>query len=166
MVDGAYCCFPFDMPYSTDGTLRIAAELADEVIPTSAPWETEIVKRNQYLVGQPGDYYLVVDADEEFVGEIPDLEQDDYQIELRRTDPVGPYSIYRLFKHRDGIRYNGTHHALFVGDKFLNRRDLPVVKGCHLIHHMDRPRERVEAKGVYYRRLKEQEAPFRAEYGL
>lgn len=166
LVDGAYCGFPFDKPYSTDTTLAIAAEFADEVINTTAPWQSEIVKRNEYLVGKPGDYYLIVDADEEIVGELPELKHDDYRVDLKRTDPVMSYSIFRLFKHRKGIRYNGTHHALFVGEKLLNKRDLPVVKGLHLIHHIDRSQERTEAKGVYYRHLKGEEAAFRAEHKL
>ena len=166
LVDGAYDLFPSDVPYSTDGTLAIAAEFADEVIETTAPWQSEIVKRNEYLVGKPGDYYLVVDADEEVIGSMPTLENEDYQVMLKRTDPVPAYVVYRLFAHRPSIRYHGTHHALFVGNELLNKRKIPVVNGLSLIHHMDRPQERVEAKGEYYRHLKEAEAAFRAEHRL
>ena len=167
VVDGAYRGFPHEKPFSTDGTCAIAAEFADEVIEADAAWTDEIVKRNQYLVGKSGDYYLVVDADEEFSGAMPPLVDDDYEIELRRTDDIDPYPVYRVFKHREGIKYKGTHHALWVDGELLNHRPIKTLEGCHLKHYIgERDERRKLDKGIYYERLKLAEMSARRHYKL
>ena len=167
VVDGAYCAFPHERPYSADQTLAIAAEFADEVIGAHGPWPDEIAKRNQYLIGKPGDYYLMLDADEEFIGELPELVDDDYEIELRRTDHVSPYPVYRLFKHREGIKYEGTHHALWVDGELINKRPLKTLEGCYIKHYIgERDEQRKRDKGIYYERLRLAEMSVRKHYNL
>jgi len=167
VVDGAYVDFPHKRPYSTDGSLEIAKRYADMVIETKETWQDEIEKRNQYLVGNDGDYYLMVDADEVIEGNIPKLTKDDYQIMLHRVNEKTPYPVYRIFKHRKGLQYWGTHHALWVDNELLNKKEMPIVQDCRLIHKMSlRDNERIEAKGIYYRALQIKEKKVRQKYGL
>lgn len=198
VVDGVYAGFPaYDArPYSTDGTLDVAADLADVVVlppfgasGLRAPWPTEIAKRCAYLMGQRDDYYLVVDADE--VVEVLDadgrvnpsgrvdvaelVERDDWLVMLARdADATDPYPIHRLFRHRDGIRYHGAHHAVHLGEHIVHPRGLereapdsvfPRLRLRHLWNQRDA--DRVERKGVYYREiLTPSEREFRAANGL
>ena len=153
VVDGAYISFSHDKPWSTDGTIEISQKYADEVITTNRAWESQIVKRNQYLVGKDGDWYLMIDGDEELAGNPKDYEkQDDWNISLYRTDGISAYPVYRLFRHRKGIRYFGTHHCLMIGDEILNKRKMETITTCNIIHfNAERKQERIMAKGQYYR---------------
>ncbi|MFH1230009.1 MAG: glycosyltransferase [Planctomycetota bacterium] len=153
VVDGAYVSFPYDKPWSTDGTIELARKYADKIITTENAWESQIVKRNRYLLGKEGDWYLMIDGDEELAG-IPKgyEEQDDWNISLYRTDGISAYPVYRLFRHRRGIRYFGTHHCLMIGDEILNKRKMETIMNCNIIHfNAERKQERVMAKGQYYR---------------
>lgn len=174
LVDGAYKDFEHTIPWSTDGTLDIIEEWRQKypdiisVINNGGAWENEIEKRNAYFVGQEGDYYIVLDADERLEGSTDGLEkQDDWQVRLFRMDGVHPYFVYRIFRHRQGIRYFGTHHAVHIGDELINKEDLPVFEGVTIQHFMDRrSRERKDKKGRYYKKLYEQECGFRKAHYL
>lgn len=152
-IDGAYISFPHDKPWSTDGTIELARKYADKVITTEKAWESQIVKRNQYLIGKEGDWYLMIDGDEEIAGSLEGYEtKDDWNISLYRTDGVPMYPVYRLFRHRQGMRYFGTHHCLMIGGEILNKRKMPSMPNCNIVHYnAERPRARREAKGEYYR---------------
>lgn len=201
-VDGAYDGFP---PYSeitaasVDESVNVALTYADVVVmppyatdgPLRAAWPDEVVKRSAYFVGGRDDYYLVVDADEVVevlredgtvnpVGKIDVatlVERDDWLVTLSRAgDSPSAYRLHRLFRHRDGIRYHGTHHAVHVGDPptIIHPRGLeaeapdsvfPRLRLSHLWNQ--RPQERVERKGHYYREvLSAREHEFRAANGL
>lgn len=180
-VDGRYTDFPeYDSPQSTDGSIEVVAKYADLFIGTPRnrfgipiPWEDEIAKRTSYLVGQPGDWYLVVDADEEIEG-IPDRDaiasRPDWLVGLKRVgDATQPYGIHRCFAHRPGLRYHGAHHAVHVLGQIIHpdriRQDwLPGVTILH--HQMERDAERVERKGEYYAKLAPSERVFRQAVGL
>lgn len=195
-ADGAYAGFP---PYdprtseSVDGSVDLARAYADVVIlppaPRGAPWPNEIVKRSAYLIGRRDDYYLVVDADEVVEvmrddGTINPLgkidvatltQRDDWMVTLARAgDSTAEYPIHRLFRHRDGIRYHGTHHAVHVGDVMIHpsalKREVPdsVFPRLRLSHLWNqRDTDRVERKGAYYRdALGPLEHEFRAANGL
>jgi hypothetical protein len=185
VVDGAYSGFPLynDDPESTDDSLALAQEYADHIIfcrkditGKPVPWFNEIQKRSQYLqVGQPGDYYLVCDADETPTGTVhinrDELaKQTDWLVVLSRVnDHIKPYPIHRLFQHRRGIRYFGAHHAVHIGPRLIHpKKDhLKIFPGLRLDHlQMLRDRDRVERKGEYYRELQKAEADFRAKEGL
>lgn len=179
-VDGAYAEFPAygPGPVSTDGSVEVAAECADILIlPPAAggvrrPWPDEIAKRSSYLVGREGDWYFVVDADEVVEGEVDRAalaSKDDWTVMLRRVDDtIPPYGIHRCFRHRAGIRYHGTHHAVHVGDKLVHPETVKdVLPGVVLAHYqMHRDRDRVERKGEYYRKLAVAEGAFRRQNGL
>jgi len=199
-VDGAYDGFPRyseTTAASVDESLDVAHEYADVVILPSlwdevrAPWPDEAIKRSAYFIGERDDYYLVVDADEIVevlredgtinpIGKLDVaimVERADWLVTLQRAgDSPSSYGIHRLFRHRDRIRYHGTHHAVHVGNPptIIHPRDLdaakpdsvfPRLRLSHLWNQRDK--DRVERKGVYYRDvLGPREYEFRAANGL
>lgn len=179
VVDGAYKYFPHEGgPASKDKTCEIAENLGAEIIP-AREWATEQEKRNAYLIGDPGDWYFVVDADERVRGEyhpgdisLRILEKEAYQINLERNDGHNPNKVFRLFKQQPGLQYRGTHHALFINQpgktepRLLNSENLPVYPGVDLLHLVCQDLERIKKKGEYYRHLNDAEADFRAEWKL
>lgn len=175
-VDGAYRKFPCQHPYSTDDSINIAHEFADVVMMTEKPWENEVQKRNTYLIAEPGDLYIILDADEQLKGDVrssieqvlqnhPDAQ--DFRIDFhRRTLPIMSLCS-RVFYHRRGIHYFGAHNALWLGDNLLNHIDQPILKGGRVYHYTDeREKKRVEAKGEYYRGLQKDELKFRETYHI
>lgn len=168
VFDGAYQGFPCDVPFSTDRTIPISRQYADEVFLTDKLYAGEIEKKNFILSKIAlGDYCFLIDGDEEFQGKLPVLELDDYEIELRRTDGIPPYPVYRIYRKRPGLEFRGTHHALFIADDCLNHKVKPTLPGCHFIHYsQERDQARVKKKGVYYQHLKHIEQSFREEWKL
>lgn len=160
VVDGVYAKFPHDnlKPWSTDGTLDVARSLADTVVETSEPWESEIVKRNSYLIGDPGDLYVHLDADELLRGTWP-VVTNDADLEFRRHEPRRAY-LYRVFRHREGIHYAKRHHYLWDGDVLLNSLPRDVLPGVHVLHTIDQRPEMAFAKGAYRLHLAEIESQF------
>lgn len=182
-VDGAYRGFePYNSSAaSTDGSTELVSKYADILIsPPWRPraggpfaWDDEITKRSAYLVGRPGDWYLVVDADEVLEGEVDRAAvraREDWLVMLKRVgDSTPPYGIHRCFAHRPGIRYRGAHHAVHVLGGMIHPDSLTeALPGVTLQHHtLERERERVERKGAYYENaLKPLEREFRAANAL
>lgn len=179
VVDGAYAAFPHPagQPESADGTLDIAERLADTVIrcPRDAdgrpqPWPDEIVKRNAYLVGQPGDFYLVVDADESVEGRVPvGLFAPAQDVLLQRDDGTPRYGLLRLFAHAPGIRYEGAHNAIWIEHRLLNQWPRQVAAGFSLRHHYSergRDVDRIARKGRYYDALAHAENGWRKTHAM
>jgi len=176
VVDGAYKEFPHDKPYSTDGTIEVAHELADIVIETKEAWENEEIKRSQYFIGKEDDVYIVVDADETIQGKISEGITEDHWILLRRTNtPEKPYYIYRIHVHKPGIRYQGTHHAVWDDIYGLrnilleNRTKKRRIVNCELKHNVcDRRLNDLKygKRGDYHRWLQEHEREFRRQHSL
>lgn len=181
VVDGAYADFPHENPSSTDGTVQLALALADQVIETTVAWPDEVTKRNAYLKGDNADTYFVIDADEELLGLLPHLNDDDGDILIKRDDDLStPYPLYRYHRHRPGIRYYGTHHAMVVGNKLLNHWPHELMEGCSLFHHSEERKQdkrpfvkwrgkmltRFEAKALYYQKMVAREREFRAIHVL
>jgi hypothetical protein len=151
---------------------------------------SEVEKRNKYLIGDVGDWYLHLDADEEWVGDIC-IPNADMQIawmsrekEQRYTDNmkrwVDEHKRYvpnnckriRLFKHVPGLHYEGKHYWLRdVEGKTFSLLDRPgsnysyeLVKEIKLIHHENvRTLERHRLKKRYYRELCKIENKIREE---
>lgn len=167
-VDGAFNDFPHACQASDDESLNIAVKLADEIIFCSKAWEDEIQKRNIYLsFGKQGDSFLVLDGDEQLEGNLRELKQDT-DLLLVRDDDIPPHEIFRYFLWRPGIRYEGTHNALWSHrDRLLNKETRPLNKEIKILHsYTKRSQERVQAKGIYYEKLKIKEEEFRKKYQL
>ena len=165
-VDGPYEHFPHEKTRSVDGSCDIAEQLADVVIlpdRRSNGWHDEMEKRNSYLkFVRPGDWVVVVDADEELQGAFPRLHGQAYRIRMHeRSDPV-TMELFRVFKMGSDTRYVGAHFCVFEDETLLNNVPMSVLKGVDLVHHrLDRPRERSKRKGPYLDWLKEHEREFR-----
>jgi hypothetical protein len=168
-VDGRYSDFPGDTDYSTDGTTEYL-ESVDKVRVIYAAGLQEVEKRNQYLIGEVGDWYVHLDADEEWVGplEIPDTDMG--IVKLRRSVPQHYMDRVRLFRHVEGLRYEGKHYWLrdgegrtFAllekpGDNYL----AAMLDNNLIIHHGEqRTPERMAAKRRYYKILTKRENPIR-----
>lgn len=190
VADGAYEGFPRNDidARSWDDTYSLAQQYADILlIPPRRPdpdtdlrdpWPSEVAKRCAYLIGRRDDYYLVVDADEVVEGDVPRetlAERDDWLVMLKRVgESMVEYPIHRLFRHRDGIRYHGTHHAVHVGDRLIHPDGLqaeapdsvfPRLRLAHLWNQRDA--DRAERKARYYQDvLVPSETEFRAAHGL
>lgn len=175
VVDGAYAKFPHvEGPESTDGTIEEAERLADlvircrEVDGKRVAWTDEVEKRNAYFVGEVGDTYVVLDADEELRGSVPErFFVHDMDVMLQRDDEVPPSPVYRVHAHREGMRYEGAHNALWVGDRLINSERRHVAKEFSIFHHaMKRPASRTARKGIYYEWLVEYEKEFRQRHAM
>jgi hypothetical protein len=170
-VDGRYSDFPQigGSDYSTDGTLEYLQSI-DNVRIIHAAGLQEVEKRNEYLVGEVGDWYVHLDADEEWTGplEVPDTDMG--IVKLRRSVPKHYMDRIRLFRHVEGLHYEGKHYWLkdsegrtFAllekpGDSYLAAR----LDNNLIIHYgEDRPPERVAAKRQYYRVLTKRENPIK-----
>lgn len=167
VVDGAYEKFPHgEVPASTDGSLEAARETADIVIECQYPsgWPDEIVKRSSYFIGKPGDAYVVVDADEEIVGPVPECFPHPFMdVMLDRDDGIHPYAVYRIHTHQEtGIRYEGSHNSVWTNGTLTNAERRPLYEGFRLMHHYtERTAERQIQKGRYYDWLAESERQYR-----
>ena len=176
MVDGPYAQFPktanpleywpSDTLHSTDGSHALAVEYADSVV--SGFWDTEEQKRCAYLEAtKSGSNVIVVDADEVIDGELPFTMPELARIEVRRNDKsTPPYPVVRVFKHTPTLRYAGTHHTLFDGERFLNAEPMPTIKTAwlnHLVIEREADKARLQLKHLYYGWLQEHEGIFKAE---
>lgn len=140
VVDGAWNCFPrYDEgPHSTDGTQEIARSLGAEVIPAPEKgWKTQVRARNAYFVGQPGDWYFILDADERVIGRLPARLEGD-ALEMWRITPgiVTPDRIMRLVKEDGTLKYCYTHYALFRQGRIIDRA---TTLDSVMIAHPGRP---------------------------
>lgn len=132
-VDGAYADWPHD------GIIESPQKLIDfissfpktEIIKSPIqPWESQVAKRNSYLVGNPGDWYINIDADEElvfadgqdfnslrkYIRRLP-LNTAWLDIQLVYRPEPDDYAAgqvpYRIFKHVPGIHYKDRHWLIF-----------------------------------------------------
>jgi glycosyltransferase involved in cell wall biosynthesis len=181
VVDGAYARFPHEAPYSTEATREIARAYGAEWVlcPEDAqgrprPWATQVAKRNAYLVGEIGDWYLIIDADNRLVGTLPTPEPGYDYAWLSRSRTGRVTWVLRLIEHRPGIRYEGAHNGLRTDAEQINLRTLDparVVKVdpsvCRYLHlaHL-RSAERIEAKRRFYARREPYERPYRRAHGI
>lgn len=174
IVDGAYALFDHDKPYSTDGTLDYVRELAErdpriELIECEEPWKDEATKRSAYFVGRDGDWYLQIDADErlitpEYVYGAVDALRAHLQsclLDVHFLPILDPQTrtrmlLPRLFRHRNGIRYDAAHWNVVVGERMLApdwSAPLPIA-GASVMHaRAERPGARLAVQDNYYSRM-------------
>lgn len=168
----------FINPESIDRSHEICKEFKVDVLelpPKDAngnyvPWKSEAVKRNEFFkYGKDGEYWLWIDADEMVQGHPEDPVDDVYNIMLKRDDPINPYQVQRVFKHKNNLNIKGAHHGVHYGDTLIKKEDpdRKILNGITLYHLWCKRNElnrfRHMAKGSYYRNgLLPEEAEFRA----
>jgi hypothetical protein len=175
VVDGAYEHFPHPdgIFASTDSTHAIADCYGAEWIPCPEDgWPTQVEKRSAYLVGEEGDWYLHIDADERFKGELPPIgELEDgrsYRMSVVWAEgSFTPWAV-RLFQHQDQMEYRGAHCALFSDDHLINRRQdaEPITSAWFLHLKTARKAQRQREKIRYYGWQKAAEREFRTAWGI
>lgn len=177
VVDGAFATFPFynGVPYSTDATRMVALSYGAEwveppktVVGPYRAWGTEMEKRNAYLIGQEGDWYVHLDADERLVGLMLVLEKGRHyalQINVAGRQVWVP----RIFQHRGQMRYEGSHNALWSDDRLLHLEGAVRVEPevCHLLH-LSEQREAwyLNARKEHYAKRTPLERAYREAHGI
>jgi hypothetical protein len=161
-IDGRITGFPHkegDTAYSTDGGVALlsASPKVDNFV-TSIEWPSEQAKRSAYLVGQPGDWYFVVDADEmlmngdDLYDAIDSLEGTPHDFAQIRVVGYGAARLAgRVFRHQAGLKYMHRHFWLGQGRDVIWKGDTgPVLEDVYLQHRKDeRSADRIEAKARY-----------------
>jgi hypothetical protein len=173
-IDGRYRDFPGDGWYSTDGTLEYLKEAGAYISKVSHL--DEVRKRNCYLVGQPGDWYLHLDADEVWHGPFPRPGDFDAAVvtvhpgnlPVHRADPR--MERIRFFCHVPGLHYDEKHYWLKDASEqtfaLLSRtgrayRSTRFDEG-HIVHNPgNRSSSRVVSKDEYYNILRLRENQIR-----
>jgi hypothetical protein len=166
-VDGAYEEFPHEDFKSGPQTLAIAKALADKVIIPAKPWKNEVEKRNSYLtLKSEKDYYIMLDADEEILGDKPkNLTQPTYRIKLETKDGDIwlPCFYNRLFRHHKGMAYRDHHNNLVTTEGLSLTKSIeviPVYSGLSIKHYPgERPQARQERDGAFERNRLENKTP-------
>lgn len=177
VVDGAYLRYPHEVPWSTDRTREIVDCYGADWVgcrlnedEERRAWWDQIEKRNAYLVGEEGDWYLYIDADERLIGELPELVDGQvYDIRVWSRGHRLAWANSRLFQHRGRMRYEGAHYAIWSDDVLLNSQPkvrIPPVQ-CHLAHltHLRLPEEQ-RAKQQWLPKQRRRERAYRAKHGL
>jgi len=167
IIDGRFIDFPGETNYSTDGTIEYLRSV-EKVSLILVAGKTEIEKRNLYLVNDRDEFYVHLDADEEWTGDppIPPADADACIVPLHRDRPQHDMARVRLFRHVPGLHYKHKHYWLHdgqgrtfalldrVGDTYCGVK----LKGNEfegsLIRHHDQERDKVRQsqKKTYYRK--------------
>jgi len=161
VVDGAYREFPHKDFRSTDGTLEYLKSIEKvELIEAKSAWKDQISKRNATLIGSVGDWYLVIDGDEIWTGDFRLPSADVGIIKCKRTSDGAKYDRARIFKHIEGLHYEGKHYWLvdkngktfsLLADSGLRYSAERLFNRPSIIHKDDkRDYERMMAKKKYY----------------
>lgn len=173
VVDGRYKDFPGEGGPSTDGTRDIALSYDNvSFIPSpDGAWVNEITKRNAYLVGNEGDWYFVIDADEVLLTPLPRPDQLppgalSYQVKLTMRDTKT--WMARLFRHRGRMEHRGCLDCLFSDDELISsRQTTPKLASVELLHRQPlRSAERRLHKNAYTHRMYDLEHATRVELGM
>ena len=159
-VDGAYRDYPHTKPYSTDGPVEYLKKEGIEVIEVAEAWEDQLEKRTAYFLGEDGDIYFIIDADEVLAKDF-----DKAEIE-GMTEDVGwityinplyanrPYLEPRLFRFKTGMHYAGRHDWIYDGQGRLmaSHRSMGESykhKIFKYILYNTRPRDKSKDKSTY-----------------
>jgi glycosyltransferase involved in cell wall biosynthesis len=153
VVDGRIKHFPGAGHASTDATVQIASEYGAEVIEGVGLWDTEAEKRSAYFVGNEGDWYFMLDADERLMTPLPDeLPGSAYSVRVWWSDGGGCQWRPRLFRHTGKMEYRQLHDGLFSdGVLVSNPRTVPKIQSVWLLHVQNkRTAARRAQKKAYY----------------
>jgi hypothetical protein len=169
VVDGAYAKFPHTVPWSSDATKEIALAYDALWISTTEAWESQVAKRSAYLIGQEGDWYLHIDADERLIGTLP-VPQDGQHYTLQIHSRSGRLGWSpRLFQHRGWMRYEGSHNGLWSDEWLIHLSGATQIdpEECTLLHLAQlRDEQRQLDKRRYYGWQKPHERPYRSLHGI
>jgi glycosyltransferase involved in cell wall biosynthesis len=127
VVDGRWDGFPtYGSDSSTDGTQRMAKKCGAEIIEAPAGgWPNEIAARNAYLVGKPGDWYFIMDADEVVSGTLPNLDAGPQAFLARHSEPDGQiYQRIRLLQESGDLVYQFTHWSIYRNRRLVEEATL------------------------------------------
>ena len=167
-VDGKFKDFEGKQEISTDGTLSYLYG-KDNIEVHICTGLYEVSKRNYFLnFVNVDDLVIIIDADEIFEGEIPDLDTDIGLIDIFEFNDRRRHRRYnRFFRYRDGVHIIGKHYlmvdkegSLFTSlehtsDKYTCKK----IEGFHLIHKGKlRSIQRDLEKKKYYKILQQREA--------
>ena len=156
-VDGVYDGFPWinASAASTDDSISIAKRWGATII-KSPPngWRNQIEKRNQYLIGEEGDWYLMVDCDEIFEGVLPKNPLPDtgaFNIFVYSAVTGSKTPWLRFFAHAEGLRYEGGHNILWAGDEMIVPGRCDVLRDARINHYKHlRSKDRKLKKQKYH----------------
>lgn len=171
-ADGAYERFPHASHRSSFETFDTARRWASLIVewPIAAP--TEYLKRTSYWIGDPGDYALILDTDEEIManggaGILERLGAESYLLPIRDPAGRGDGWVHRLFRVEAGIHHWGAHEAVFAGGGSQRRRASAVpIRDLTIVHHPCSA-DRRRAKQEYYRNgIQADESSFRQLVGV
>ncbi len=167
-VDGRYVQFGGDNApvASIDGSISLARSLGAEVVECgNIPWESQVYKRNQYLLGEEGDYYLMIDADEEFEGKLEfgnDIAYRIFQVDKQKNISI-PW--IRLFRHTKTLKYYGAHNILWNNGKIIREEETNILFSCKINHYyFKRTKERINQRQQYYGLQYDLEKEFRTKH--
>ena len=157
LVEGRIAAFPGINTRSDDRTIEIARSYGAEVITEDTPYPCEAAMRSRYLVGEEGDWYLMIDADEKCMTALPDIADcptgvDAYAINVRMIGASVQVWRPRLFRHVGQMEYRDIHDALFSNGTLISRpEDTPQLHSVWFAHYqMKRSQNRRNAKRLYY----------------
>jgi len=158
---------------SSDRTIEIAHGYGCNVITSPRPWTDEATMRNQYLIGNDGDWYITIDADEKCMTELPDINDfpnniDAYSVYVKMIgDNTGIWRP-RLFRHNGTMEYRTIHDALFSDDKLISRPSKAVrLHSIWFAHYqMKRDELRRIEKDKYYKDGYTHEPEYRKEWSM
>lgn len=173
LVEGRIAAFPGDSIHSSDRTLEIACDYGCEIITQETPWADEATIRNQYLVGKPGDWYVIIDADEKCMTGLPSVADFPIGIDAYAVNVImigAPVQIWRprLFRHKGAMEYRAIHDALFSDGILISRpEDTPQLPSVWFAHYqMIRSALRRKQKRHYYTNGYAHESDYRKEWRM
>lgn len=173
LVDGRIAAFPGEGYKSTDRTVMIAESYGCTVIKPTRAWKDEAEMRSQYLIGEDGDWYVFIDADEVCMTPLPSVDDfpesvDAFKIIVRMiADGHGKYRP-RLFRHKGVMEYKTIHDGLFSdGVLISNPNTVPALDTVWFAHYQTkRGKLRREQKREYYRDGYAHEGDYRKEWRM
>ncbi len=117
VTDGAYAEYPHTRAWSDDGTIGFAQRWGAEVLEVREAWRDQCAKRTaaMHAAARIAPVVFVLDADEIAEGPVPDLPEgyDVGWVWIRSTLYPDPYPEPRLYRWRDGWRFDRRHHWIY-----------------------------------------------------
>lgn len=160
-VDGRYPTFPGADSFSTDGTIQFAATTGTLVLTCADECSKRTVgMRAIDATAAPGDYVLVLDADEELTAFTVPASRVGL-VAFRRDSDGATYDRARVLAWEPGMIFARRHLDVYdhAGRLVAGLAWAPDATECAAgVHHDRRRPDRAEAKDAYYRWLQDHEA--------